>query len=123
MRISDWSSDVCSSDLWAVTLAASIAIDVAAEIVLLQIVRAPEMPRHRPLTREESELSAKVVECNRREAEAYLADVESHAGDGCRVRTRLVVSHRLALTIHRRREGARVGKEGGSPCRSWWSPM
>src|SRR3546814_9274108 len=28
---------------WAVTLAASIAIDVAAEIVLLQIVRAPEM--------------------------------------------------------------------------------
>src|SRR3546814_7675668 len=82
MRISDWSSDVCSSDLWAVTLAASIAIDVAAEIVLLQIVRAPEMPRHRPLTREESELSAKVVECNRREAAAYLADVESRAGDG-----------------------------------------
>src|SRR3546814_3772142 len=59
------------------------------------------MPRHRPLTREESELSAKVVECNRREAAAYLADVESRAGDGCRVRTRLVVSPRLASTIDR----------------------
>src|SRR3546814_4421091 len=59
------------------------------------------MPRHRTLTREESELSAKVVECNRREAAAYLADVESRAGDGCRVRTRLVVSPRLASTIDR----------------------
>lgn len=86
---------------WAVSLAAGIAIGEATEIVLLQIVRAPEMPRHRPLTREESELSAKVVECNRREATAYLADVESRVGDGCRVRTRLVVSPRLAATIDR----------------------
>lgn len=83
----------------AVSLAASIAIGAVAEIVLLQVVRAPEMPRHRPLTREESELSAKVVTCNRREAAAYLADVESRVGDGCRVRTRLVVSPRLAATI------------------------
>jgi nucleotide-binding universal stress UspA family protein len=86
---------------WAVSLAASVAIGVSAEIVLLQIVRAPEMPRHRPLTREESELSAKVVECNRREAAAYLADVQLRVGDGCRVRTRLVVSPRLAATIDR----------------------
>src|SRR3546814_9644955 len=59
------------------------------------------MPRHRPLTREESELSAKVVECNRREATAYLADVESRVGDGNRVRTRLVVSPQLVETIER----------------------
>jgi nucleotide-binding universal stress UspA family protein len=85
----------------AVSLAAGIAADSSAEVVLLQIVRAPEMPRHRPLTREESELSGKVVECNRREAAAYLADVDSRVGDGCRARTRLVVSPLLAETIER----------------------
>ncbi len=86
---------------WAVHLAANIVVGTSADIVLLQIVRAPEMPRHRPLTREESELSAKVVECNRREATAYLADVESRVGDGNRVRTRLVVAPQLAETIER----------------------
>src|SRR3546814_14646963 len=46
---------------WAVTLAASIAIDVAAEIVLLQIVLAPEMTRHRQLQSVESGPSPNVV--------------------------------------------------------------
>lgn len=86
---------------WAMSLATSIATDETAEIVLLQVVRAPEMPRHRPLTREETELSAKVVECNRREASAYLADVHARIGDGCRTRTRLVVAPHVAETVAR----------------------
>jgi len=84
---------------WAFSLVSGIAKATAAEIILLQIVQPPDMPRRQPLTRDETELSAKIVECNRREAAAYLAEVRSHLGDGQRIQTRLVVSAQVADTI------------------------
>lgn len=86
---------------WAVGLVAGMLDGGATEIVLLQVVPAPEMPRRRPLTREEIELGRKIVECNRRESAAYLAEVQARTGHGHAVHTRLEISPRIAETIRR----------------------
>lgn len=84
---------------WAVGLVAGILDGDSAEIVLLQVVPAPEMPRRRPLTQEEIELRRKIVECNRRESAAYLAEIKARVGQDHTVHTRLVISPRVAETI------------------------
>lgn len=84
---------------WAAREAAAMLGAQLEELLLLQIVPAPDMPRCRPLTREERELREKLVECNRHAAERYLLDFAGQLGDGLAVSTRLVVGDDIAANI------------------------
>src|SRR3546814_19165084 len=101
MRISDWSSDVCSSDLQRQDLAAALRqLDALERFVAHSAAAAPIVPGDR-----------------------YHFDYPRLLADLARVRTG-IQSH---LTPSRaqprdRSEERRVGKEWVSTCRSRWSP-
>src|SRR3546814_19796808 len=92
MRISDWSSDVCSSDLRAATLAeeAGIGVDLHTDETL-----NPD--------------SLDIVDLARRTAD-WPAEMTRSAG------------HCVSLAVQPRWEERSAGKECVSTCRSRWSP-
>src|SRR3546814_11819888 len=98
MRISDWSSDVCSSDLLRLV---DDGADMAALGHRVAHLRAVE---HR-------------LDDADRLALAALVDEDAGRGD-----TALAGVDEHALPRRRRSEERRVGKEGVSTCRSRWSP-
>src|SRR3546814_14039395 len=106
MRISDWSSDVCSSDLARDHLEA----EEARELELL-----PERPHRTPLT------NARAAEGRRRGRAARAARQLRLIGAAAMLDAIGEAGiHRLAAEM--RSEERRVGKEWFSTCRSRWSP-
>src|SRR3546814_17870785 len=105
MRISDWSSDVCSSDL-----ASAIAADrstAAARVTLAS----------RQLARERTLLNQGVSpRADYETAEANLAVAQAEARQASAAASTAKVSRD-------RSEERRVGKECVSTCRSRWSPF
>ena len=117
---------------WAISLVAAMGYDESPEVILLQVVGYPEMPRNRSLTREETELRDKFVECNRRAAAAYLDDIKKCFAGRLSIRTRLEVSAHvvdtieqvadaedvdlIALTAHGASDG--LGRSSGTICQS-----
>src|SRR3546814_16582463 len=98
MRISDWSSDVCSSDL-------------SAALAALVLWHLYDYYTYAPQTRD-GKLRADVV--------PLAADVSGRV-DSVAIHDGQVVEKGQSLfTI--RSEERRVGKECVSTCRSWWSP-
>src|SRR3546814_11357822 len=99
MRISDWSSDVCSSDLPAeydVVVAAGEQITSGLLALTLQAMGTPArswLGWQLPIRTEEAHARARII------------DIDTGA-----------------LTDAMRSEERRVGKECVSPCRSRWSP-
>src|SRR3546814_12224516 len=96
MRMSDWSSDVCSSDLW----------------------RGGE---RRPLPG--AARSARLRQCDRLVEKQFRRIGKS--ADAVPVRRNGAAGHSVLAFLHRgcpRSEERRVGKECGSTCRSRWSP-
>src|SRR3546814_17239141 len=106
MRISDWSSDVCSSDLAIVVEQHRIA-----EAALLE---AYEVARHQRLQRRCGTATAHLEL-------AHVADVEEPRG---LTRPQVLGHDAFVLDGHRvaRSEERRVGKECVSTCRYRWSP-
>src|SRR3546814_11057568 len=102
MRISDWSSDVCSSDLAArvgraVLFALGEPFEIAGqEIEIGASVGVALRPRH----------GTSLTELMR------AADAAMYQAKG----------HGRGRVEQFRSEERRVGKEGVSTCRSWWSP-
>src|SRR3546814_11530022 len=95
MRISDWSSDVCSSDLGAVG----------------------QLARRDRLAVQGDELYAGVLDAQLQDARvAGVAEAQAHVG--------VMPDDHLqqVLPVQRRSEERRVGKECVSTCRSRWSP-
>lgn len=84
---------------WALALAASLVTPEHGELLVLQVVPAPEMPRRQPLTQEESNLRNKLIECNRRAAEQYLTDVIARFRSRAEIQGRIVVSSNAAEII------------------------
>jgi nucleotide-binding universal stress UspA family protein len=84
---------------WALALAASLVTPEHGELLVIQVVPAPEMPRRQPLTQEESDLRNKLIECNRRAAEQYLTDVVARFRSRVEIRSRIVVSSNVTETI------------------------
>lgn len=84
---------------WAVSLVAGMANDGSPEIIALHVVGAPDMPRARPLTREEMDLSRKLVRCNRAAASAYLEEIKTRFAGRLSIRPRLEVSTQVVNTI------------------------
>src|SRR3546814_4985028 len=97
MRISDWSSDVCSSDL-------ATPPGQPAPVVVLQLQGAVG-----PATTEY--LRRGLADANARRAAAVVLRIDTPGGLASSMRD-----------IVRRSEERRVGKECVSTCRSRWSP-
>src|SRR3546814_15823697 len=101
MRISDWSSDVCSSDLLGT------AVDQRGQIERLADVECRDHARERigPFLQRGQHRGDVILE--RRQAYLFLLDLREQPVD------------RLAAA---RSEERRVGKECVRTCRSRWSP-
>src|SRR3546814_18056301 len=92
MRISDWSSDVCSSDL--------------------QAPRAQEQPLAIGMRRQHRAIAGQ------RQSQRLGQAVHRIGGEHAATRS----ASRASGAFDRRSEERRVGKECVSTCRSWWSP-
>jgi nucleotide-binding universal stress UspA family protein len=68
------------------------------KILLTHVVSKPEMPRHAPLTVEESELVERLTALNREEGERYLEGLADWLSSD--VETRLMVSDSPAAALH-----------------------
>src|SRR3546814_11553503 len=96
MRISDWSSDVCSSDLIKFSLRFTIALALAGEETGSLDVYSAEMAGRQDLVALRDRIRVQADEAlGRNETE---------------------------VIVHQRSEERRVGKECVSTCRSRWSP-
>src|SRR3546814_13981855 len=104
MRISDWSSDVCSSDL--AHLRTEITVRGGVDVDVFLVVLDSTKPHHIGTAAEE------------------VARGTSHRGrvarDGVRGAVQHLVGHKVGRTD--RSEERRVGKECVSTCRSRWWP-
>src|SRR3546814_17032173 len=105
MRISDCSSDVCSSDLGALSAGGNVARRALYQPYLLDWSHiAPCYPyRDRRHDETEEQYGRRVAD----ELEAEIALVGAATG---------------SAFILERAEERRVGKEWVSTCKSWWSP-
>lgn len=84
---------------WVACQMASMMRGQDVELLLLQVIAVPEMPRRMPITREEHATREKFVECNRRAAEAYLEEVARQLQNGIKVRPRLLVAQNVPECI------------------------
>ena len=72
-----------------------------SQIHIVHVVETPEMARQMPLTREDVELSDRIVARNREEAIRYLDQAHLHSSlDGIDVQTRLLTSDNAAAALH-----------------------
>jgi nucleotide-binding universal stress UspA family protein len=72
-----------------------------ARIHIVHVVETPEMARQMPLTREDVELSERIVARNREEAVRYLDQAQLHSTlDGIDVQTRLLTRDNAAAALH-----------------------
>jgi nucleotide-binding universal stress UspA family protein len=69
-----------------------------SEVLVMHIVRQPEMPRRTPLAQEDIDLLNRLVERNMQEAERYLTDLSGRVE--ANIQTRLVVSENVISTLH-----------------------
>src|SRR3546814_14764660 len=101
MRISDWSSDVCSSDL--------------GREILDQHVGLLEQPA-------DDLMAFRRFEVDREAAFVAVEIAEIAETEALEIARRITLRRRLDLDDFRRSEERRVGKECVSTCRSRWSP-
>ena len=72
-----------------------------SQIHLVQVVQTPEMARQMPPVREDIELSNRVVERNRVEAEHYLEQLKSRSYlEGITIQTHLIAGDNAAVALH-----------------------
>src|SRR3546814_18334539 len=123
MRISDWSSDVCSSDLLREFVARVVGerIHPRADRAV-GIAELPENRVHPPLQCGEfveAHLMDLLGRHARRRRGAQAPGIPLVAAGA---RPHPLVHRRLGTLGLPRSEEHRVGKEWGSTCRSWWWP-
>ncbi|WP_323844225.1 universal stress protein [Microbulbifer magnicolonia] len=85
---------------WVACQVATMMRGQEAELILLQVIAVPEMPRRMPITREEHATREKFVECNRRAAQAYLEEIARQLQNGLKVRPLLLVAQNVAERIY-----------------------
>lgn len=85
---------------WVACQVASMMRGQDVELILLQVIAIPEMPRRMPITQEERATREKFVECNRRAAQAYLEEVARQLQNGITVRPQLFVAQNVAERIY-----------------------
>jgi nucleotide-binding universal stress UspA family protein len=83
---------------WVVSMARELAQAQDAELVLLQVVQLPEMPRRIPATAAEDEQRKRWVEMSSSAARRYLEELAGRIGGG-KARLELTVSGSVAAAI------------------------
>jgi nucleotide-binding universal stress UspA family protein len=81
----------------ALPISTALAEVYQPELLLVHVVKKPEMPRQLPLTQEDEELVNRVIERNIEEGSKYLNQVKSHLP--ATTQTRLLVSDNVAVTL------------------------
>src|SRR3546814_11933135 len=118
MRISDWSSDVCSSDLYA-------GLDIAGLAGAIATIEGKGQAAAAAQTALSRSLSLKAAQPR---YEAFLELVPAHIAQRARTLTGQPLARALSLwekardMAASRSEERRVGKECVSTCRSRWAP-
>src|SRR3546814_12375538 len=121
MRISDWSSDVCSSDLGRVNgliLKAGSGVEQLLECILIRndvIVHGPDEVRASGITKLETQAEPArrtSVVVKAADLHVLIARVRKYLSSAVDTR---IIDH------HNRSEERRVGKEGVNTCRTRWS--
>ena len=80
-----------------------------SQVHLVQVVQAPEMPRQMPPTREDMDLSDRVVARNLEEAQRYLAQVKERSYlQDLDVQTHLITSDNAAAALHQLEEQEQI---------------
>jgi nucleotide-binding universal stress UspA family protein len=80
-----------------------------SQVHLVHVVKTPEMARQMPLTPEDIELSSRVVERNREEAEHYLEHLKSRSYlKDIDVRTHLITSENATVALHQLEEQEQI---------------
>ncbi|USD23586.1 universal stress protein [Microbulbifer variabilis] len=94
------SMDGSSHSEWVACQAASMMRGQEMEMILLQVIAVPDMPRKMPITREEHATREKFVECNRRAGEVCLEEMARQLENGIKVRPLLLVAQNVAECIY-----------------------
>src|SRR3546814_20151445 len=102
MRISDWSSDVCSSDLASVSIGPELGMGTKADSIDAHVLGAEPS-----LVRQKSGQDSLF---------------QGFARSTCNEAAPALGKHQGPNLGHGRSEERRVGKEWGRTCRSRWSP-
>ncbi|SHE58143.1 Nucleotide-binding universal stress protein, UspA family [Microbulbifer donghaiensis] len=84
---------------WMACQVAAMMRGQPVELILLQVIAVPEMPRRMPITREEHATREKFVENNRRAAQSYLDEMAQQLENGIKVSFRLVIAENMADSI------------------------
>ncbi|WP_346840102.1 universal stress protein [Microbulbifer sp. SAOS-129_SWC] len=84
---------------WVACQVAAMVRGQEAELILLETIAVPDMPRRMPITREEHATREKFVESNRRAAQTYLEEMARQLENGIKVRSRLEVTRNQAECI------------------------
>jgi nucleotide-binding universal stress UspA family protein len=90
---------------YALPIAATLARNHGAELLLVHMVRRPEMPRRTQPTAEDIELANRLVERNQQEMSAYLQDLMSRLpldADSC-----VLVGDAVPVALHQLIDGQR----------------
>jgi nucleotide-binding universal stress UspA family protein len=75
----------------------------------VQVVQTPEMARQMPPVREDVELSNRIVERNREEAERYLEQLKSRSYlEGITIQTHLIAGDNAAVALHQLAEQEQI---------------
>ena len=81
-----------------IPVAAALSRSQQASLILTHVVRQPEMPRRTPPSQEDIDLSNRITERNRQEAEGYLADLANRLD--VPIETRLMISSDVYGSLH-----------------------
>lgn len=81
----------------ALALAAAFAEAYHPELLLIHVIRKPEMARHMPLSEEDAELVNRVIERNHEESIRYLEQTQTHLP--ANTQTRVLISENIAATL------------------------
>lgn len=80
-------------------LASQLARSQDAELLVVHIIRPPDMPRQKPLSHEDIQLADQIIERNRLEAQAYLEELRSRFD--IPLQTSLYVGQNVASELRR----------------------
>ena len=83
----------------AISTAEELSRAFDAGLLLVHVVRRPEVPRRAPLTDEERDLVDRLIAVNQAKAEDYMDDIKAHSAEGTEVMGRVAESS--ALELHR----------------------
>src|SRR3546814_12622744 len=109
MRISDWSSDVCSSDLVVMRMLRMEAVNKEIEKDVERVLR--------------TEFMSNLARTNRRDSHEMMAEIFNNLDRATESRFLSALEERNKDAAERiRSEERRVGKECVSTCRYRWSP-